>query len=192
MLSDPTGLFISFDLSAYLSFAPRLQRALNTVQVGLDAASFYTAVASSAMWGMRAALEGFGGSDNRWDATVISISGSFQAGFGEFGSTLFDAMGIGTGISLRAGFGGAFNWDFLIMDDGYVYPYFAKGFSLGSQGAGLSLEIGCVDDVSVPSDYEGGFLSVTGSLQEGIPNVFGVGVSGSAFISFPGVFNGLL
>jgi hypothetical protein len=103
---------------------------------------------------------------------------------------LSDAIGGSSQVLLRAGGGVALNWDFLIMSDGYVYPYFAKGWSLGSQGAGLSLEVGPVDDVSNPSDYEDGFLAVTGSLQAGIPNVFGVGVSGTAFMSAPGMFSG--
>ena len=54
----------------------------------------------------------------------------------------------------------------------------------------MSLELGPVDDVFIPGDYEEGFLAVSGSLQAGIPKVFGVGVSGTAFVSFHGIFSG--
>jgi hypothetical protein len=187
---DPSGKFVSLSIASLFSSLPRVQHALNSVQVGLDAASFYTGVAAATLWGMRYALEGPGGRDNRWDARVLSLSFSVQVALGEFGSTLFDALGIGTSIPITAGAGRAYNWDFLLMEDGFVYQYVSKGWSLGTQGAGVSVELGRVDSVATPADYEGGFLALTGSLQKGIASAFAAGIAGTAFVSLPGLLSG--
>ena len=88
----------------------------------------------------------------------------------------------------------AFNLDFLFVGN-EVWVYTAWGPSIGSSGSGLSVEIGPVFDIDVPSDYEGAFLAASLAYAGGGPLAhpalsFGRGIAATAFTSHPDILNG--